>query len=105
MNKKHYRIKSTEIMTGDKGFTFDTYLSDDYATRKDAVEELKHIWEHFGIRSNPNFIVNGDSIEFNIECGEYIGSIQFAGNEILFKATLGTLEYSKTIYIEEVLVA
>ena len=101
MNKKNYRIKSTETIDGDKSFTFDIYLSDYYATYEDAVETLKSIWERFRACSNPNFVMNIDSIEFNIKHAGYVGDIQYTGDEIIFKTTLGALEYSKTIYIEE----
>lgn len=103
MNKKNYRIKSTETIDGDKSFTFDTYLSD-YVTYEDAVEALKSIWERFRACSNPNFVVNIDSIEFNIKHAGYVGDIQYTTDEIIFKIALGALKYSRTIYIEEVLV-
>lgn len=105
MNRKNYRIKSTETIDDDKSFTFDTYLSDYYATYEDAVEALKSIWERFRVCSNPNFVVNVDSIEFNIKHAGYVGNIQYTGDELLFKVALGAFEYSKAIYIEEVLAA
>ena len=87
MNKKNYRIKSTETIDGDKSVTFNMYLSD-YVTYEDAVEALKSIWERFRACSNPNFMVDIDSIEFNIKHAGYVGNIQYTGNKILFKTTL-----------------
>ena len=72
MNKKNYRIKSTETIDDNKSFTFDIYLSDYYAKYEDAVEKLNGIWERFRACSNPNFVMNIDSIEFNIKHAGYV---------------------------------